>query len=65
MWIAWRKFSRLSEEYLSWAVSVLRNSPNIWDFAQRDVFQLIFRRKKMKQLGKSAVGHISAVFGTR
>ena len=62
-WIRNFKFSQSQKGYLSWAVNVLKNSPNISNFNKGDIFQ-VFLFRVIQKYDKSALMRISKVFGT-
>ena len=63
IWIGCGKFCLYQREYLSSAVNVLTNSPQILHITKKDIFRLEFFYSDEKY-DKSAAVHISAVFRT-
>ena len=62
IWIGSYKLSLLQREYLSSAVNVWTNSPQIFDMTDRDFLERRFSQSDEKD-EKTAVAQIPAVFG--
>ena len=62
VWIGNSKFSQSRIQYLSWAVNVLTNTPNMWNFTKRDILQTNSSHSDKKKWYKCCHADLTSVW---